>query len=90
MKDNITATAIVAAISIIGTVVGGVQYVDHSIASAERRAIAKAEKEIAKRDRHNAELYARREDVLRIEARLDQVLELQRTILLQQRQRKNH
>lgn len=81
MRTSVTWASLVAALSAAGTVVGGTQYVDRSIAEAERRAVARAEQEIQKRSESDARIYAKREDVREIQARLDQVLELQRAIL---------
>lgn len=81
-QSKVTWASLAALLSVVATVVGGTQYVDRSIATAERRAVAKAEAEIAKRQIQVADVYARRDDVREIKARLDQVIELQRAILV--------
>jgi hypothetical protein len=80
-REQVSWVSLAAALSVVMTVIGGVQYVDYSIAEAERRAVAKAESEIAKRAIHDDRVYAKREDVTAIRTRLDQVIDLQKRIL---------
>lgn len=85
-RDTITWSVLGVLIGVLGSAVGGSWYVSSAIAEEGRRARAEAQALVEDSRARNSELYARREDLLVLQVKLDAMLKMQEEILQRLRQ----